>query len=481
MLTHSTKLSRAESARANGAKSKGPKTPEGLFRSQTASYKHGLYAVRNYMLPGESTEEFAEFQSQFHAFWQPNGFFSRILVEELVGVIWETKRVHAAKNDYLHDIRAGIAANCPLLTDDAKLNLLAENKASVEGGTMDRSNARLAHLARERQRLEREILRLEKRPSTSGPSQLSIQINARQHPDIPASEDPKPVDGRLSECPYVVEAGGQPTPAPFSDRQPEKEAEPTPAPEIITWVNEALDFHPDPHQSKILNESNSRILVLGPRQTGKSTAAAARVLFEAASNDGAVILLASASGRQSGQIMEKARAMARKIDLQLLPPPSKCDGFSLANGAQIVALPDSEETIRGFSAPRLIVVDEAAFASPAVFKALEPMLSVSAGTIMLLSTPNGQSGYFYDQWHQETGPWTRIFGTLADCPRINAEAIKQLRQTMSKEDFEQEFECKFVAAGGQFISRETFRQCIHGDFELFFPEYDAEFGDKETN
>ena len=107
---------------------------------------------------------------------------------------------------------------------------------------------------------------------------------------------------------------------------------------------------PDEYQAEILTEMSNRILILAPRQTGKSTAVAVRVLFEAMCHDHSVILLASASSRQSGQIMEKVRKMAKSLNLEILPPPPKCDGFSLANGAEIVALPDNEETIRGFSA-----------------------------------------------------------------------------------------------------------------------------------
>ena len=219
---------------------------------------------------------------------------------------------------------------------------------------------------------------------------------------------------------------------------------------------------------------SNRILILAPRQTGKSTAVAVRVLFEAMSHENAMILLASASSRQSGQIMEKARKMAISLNLKILPPPSKCDGFSLANGSEIVALPDNEETIRGFSAPRMIVVDEAAFASEDVFKALEPMLLVSNGTFILLSTPNGQTGHFYDQWHAEKSPWTKLKGSLERCPRVSPEAIEAIRKTTAKEVFQQEFECKFVASGGQVISLETLRKCYRDDFDLFDPEYDLE-------
>ncbi|MBI2687598.1 MAG: hypothetical protein HYX27_14905, partial [Acidobacteria bacterium] len=134
MVPHSTKLSRAESARINGAKSRGPKTPEGIFRSQTASYKHGLYAVRNYKLPGESNDEYAEFQAQLRQYWQPKGFYDETLVEELVGILWESKRLHAAKNDHIHDQVAAVTRSAPKLRDQAKINLTAEVEVSIAGG-----------------------------------------------------------------------------------------------------------------------------------------------------------------------------------------------------------------------------------------------------------------------------------------------------------------------------------------------------------
>ena len=58
MPTLDQRTARAQRARANGAKSTGPKSPHSMHRSQTASYKHGLYATRGHMLPGESNDEF---------------------------------------------------------------------------------------------------------------------------------------------------------------------------------------------------------------------------------------------------------------------------------------------------------------------------------------------------------------------------------------------------------------------------------------
>jgi hypothetical protein len=425
------------------------------------------------MLPGESNDEFLELKAQQYAYWQPNGFQAELLVNQLVGHIWEAKRAVAAKNDHMHDLIITATNNAPNCHDQAKLNLESE-KLSVQtpNAPVDRFHARLTFFNRETERVIRLLLRLEKRTCTSVPSQKSLEINRRQNSDLPKTSDAQPVEGTLAEAPYIVEATDDPLPESFN---PEPTPVPEPEPkveEITAWAAQNLDFKADAIQEQILTETNTRILVLGPRQAGKSTAAAVRVLHQAVHKPDALILLASASGRQSGQILEKTRQMARYMELDLFAAPPKCEGFTLANGASVIALPDNEEKIRCFSAPSLIVVDEAAFASDTLFSALEPMLSVSNGTLMVLSTPNGQTGYFYEKWHQQNSPWTRILGTLEDCPRISEEAITKLRESMSEETFRQEFDCQFIAAGGQYISLETFRKCLRDDFDLFAPDWE---------
>ena len=83
MIAHFNKTTRAGTVRIGGAKSKGPNTPEGLYRSQSARYKHGRYAVCGFRLPGESNREYAERQAHMHAYRRPKGFFDRNLAGEL--------------------------------------------------------------------------------------------------------------------------------------------------------------------------------------------------------------------------------------------------------------------------------------------------------------------------------------------------------------------------------------------------------------
>jgi len=51
--------------------------------------------------------------------------------------------------------------------------------------------------------------------------------------------------------------------------------------------------------------------------------------------------------------------------------------------------------------------------------------------------------------------------------------IANIRKTMSESDFQQEFECKFVAASGQFISNEIFEKCLRDDVEIFDIKFNA--------
>jgi hypothetical protein len=58
MPTFGLPSARAEASRRNGAKSCGPKTPEGKARSAQNALKHGLRSQKHIVLPGESATEF---------------------------------------------------------------------------------------------------------------------------------------------------------------------------------------------------------------------------------------------------------------------------------------------------------------------------------------------------------------------------------------------------------------------------------------
>ena len=67
---------------------------------------------------------------------------------------------------------------------------------------------------------------------------------------------------------------------------------------------------------------------------------------------------------------------------------------------RIISLPGSEKTTRGFSKATLIVVDEAARVEDQLMASLRPMLATSkdGGKLVMLLTPFGKRGSFYEYW-----------------------------------------------------------------------------------
>ncbi|MFN0106214.1 MAG: terminase large subunit domain-containing protein, partial [Bryobacteraceae bacterium] len=226
-------------------------------------------------------------------------------------------------------------------------------------------------------------------------------------------------------------------------------------------------FTADPLQAQIMTDDSGQTLVLGARQTGKSTAAALKVLHTAIQNPGQIILLAAPSNRQSGYILDTARAAAMQIYGQKAKPIA--EGFELPNQTQVIGLPDSEPTIRGYSNPFLIVVDEAAFVDDNIYKALLPAQASGRTNLLVMSTPNGQQGFFYEQWENQSADWTRIKIDVSDCPRITPEFLSRARLTLGHESFSQEFQCKFLLAPGAIFTREMVLQCIKPNVESLFP------------
>ena len=90
---------------------------------------------------------------------------------------------------------------------------------------------------------------------------------------------------------------------------------------------------------------------------------------------------------------------------------------ALANGARVVSLPGDPDTLRGYSAPKLIIKDEAGFVSDAMQAVLDPMLAVSKGRLIEMSSPNGKRGHFCENWQHGVGV-ERIKIIGGECPRI---------------------------------------------------------------
>jgi hypothetical protein len=95
----------------------------------------------------------------------------------------------------------------------------------------------------------------------------------------------------------------------------------------------------------------------------------------------------------------------------------------------------------------LLLIDEAAKVPDDLYASVRPMLAVSRGRLVCLSTPFGQRGFFWREWHSD-GPWRRISITHADCPRIGADFVREEERALGKDWVDQEYRCLFTALQG---------------------------------
>lgn len=218
----------------------------------------------------------------------------------------------------------------------------------------------------------------------------------------------------------------------------------------------AVGIEADPAQSRLLRSTRKQIALCCTRQWGKSTTAALRASHRAIYRPGSLILCVSPTDRQSAELFDKIAAILKVAPGAPKRTEDNKRSTRLTNGSRVVSLPGSADTIRGYSAPDMVLVDEAAFCEDALFGAVGPMLAVSDGEIVLLSTPYGKRGVYYEAWERGGDDWERLRVTAAECPRISPEFLERQRRTMPAWLYQQEYECVFTETlDGVFTSEQV--------------------------
>jgi hypothetical protein len=139
----------------------------------------------------------------------------------------------------------------------------------------------------------------------------------------------------------------------------------------------------------------------------------------------------------------------------------------LENGSRIVTLPGSEKTIRGFSGTSLLVLDEAARVEDQLYFAVRPMLAVSGGALMMLSTPYGKRGMFFEEW-TGAGGWERYEVPADKCPRITEEFLEEERASLPPWVYRQEYECSFEETEDQVFTTDLIDRAVTSEVKPLF-------------
>jgi hypothetical protein len=229
----------------------------------------------------------------------------------------------------------------------------------------------------------------------------------------------------------------------------------------------ALGLEPDAWQEQLLRSASERVLLNCSRQSGKSTMTAVITLHRALYHPGSLILCLAPALRQSQELFGKVLGFYRNLGRPVTPHAERKLSLELENGSRIVTLPGTEKTIRGFSGTSLLVLDEAARVEDALYHAVRPMLAVSGGALMMLTTPYGKRGVFYEEWTGGRG-WERYEVPASECPRITPEFLEEERATLPPFIYRQEYECSFEETEDQVFSVDLIDRAVTDEVQPLF-------------
>src|SRR5215217_2848125 len=229
----------------------------------------------------------------------------------------------------------------------------------------------------------------------------------------------------------------------------------------------ALELDPDAWQRELLRSTSDRVLLNCSRQSGKSTMTVVIALHRALYHPGSLILCLAPALRQSQELFSKLAGFYRDLGRPVSPIAERKLGLELENGSRVVTLPGTEKTIRGYSGAALLIVDEAARVDDGLYYALRPMLAVSKGRLMMLSTPAGRRGVFFEEWTEGIG-WERYEVSVNRVPRISERFLKEERRALPARIFRQEYECSFEETDDQVFSYEDVTAAISDEVAPLF-------------
>ena len=224
----------------------------------------------------------------------------------------------------------------------------------------------------------------------------------------------------------------------------------------VTWAKEVLGYHPDPWQAKLLRSRSNKIILNCSRQSGKSTTCAALGLHESIYRRPSFGLVIAPSQDQSAELMLKFDEFRGAVELpsDYLSTDTKL-AVRFSNGNRFIARPGSEKSARSFSAVTLLLEDEAARVPDPLYSSVRPMLAVSNGRHILMSTPFGKQNHFFKIWDEQRDIWEWYEIPAEMCPRISKQFLEEEKRINLW--FEQEYHCAFLDAEGSVFSSDLFK------------------------
>lgn len=165
----------------------------------------------------------------------------------------------------------------------------------------------------------------------------------------------------------------------------------------VRSIGKEQAFTPYQWQLDVLHSRSKRKCILGSRQAGKSTIVSSIPCHTAKYYPGSLSLIFAPTQDQSLDDMRKVKEFIAWDPTYPKRLRDSTDLVELVNGSRIQVVTASDQSSRGKSHPRCIVIDEASRVDDVVYmSAIRPMLNSNPDCeLVLISTPNGKDGFFY--------------------------------------------------------------------------------------
>lgn len=218
-----------------------------------------------------------------------------------------------------------------------------------------------------------------------------------------------------------------------------------PAARLAHWIG----HEPDPWQIEAFTTRASEVALRVGRQAGKTSVLAARAVEQLHVPNSLTICVAPAE-RQAKIIAREIGRQLQSTDLHITRPTQT--ELELSNGARVVALPSTSDTIRGFMSVSLLIIDECAFlqgegGGEDLIAGVLPMLTED-GQVFFSSTPAGKNNHFARLFlDAKPGDGVhRIVVKGTEIPRLK-DKVERMRRTLSATKFRQEIEVEMLSDG----------------------------------
>lgn len=248
----------------------------------------------------------------------------------------------------------------------------------------------------------------------------------------------------------------------------------------------SLGFKAFDWQNMVVESKEKRLILMCSRQAGKSTIVSSMPCHAAKYQKKSLSIVMAPSEAQAKEDMVKVKDFIARDPTY--PSLRKCseEQIELSNGSRIIVVAATDKSARGYSRPRVVVLDEASRIPDVVYRSgVVPMVNKSPDSqIVMLSTPYGQQGFFYDTWKTSNRykkifvrtPWdvdpddpTRLIPSVPEDMFISCCAEKGIigmyspnhmdyddqmgnLSDVGSRQYRQEFCCDFVEVEGQVFS-----------------------------